>query len=93
MRVQEVAHNIFVLPREHRARGIYQHAAGLHARRKTGENVALNGRQTRKLRRIFEADLRLLADDAQTGARHIGQHHVHRSDQVRIRAAGIHRAR
>ena len=43
--------------------------------------------------RILEADLRLLADDAEAGARHIGQHYVHRAGQIRVRAAGIHRAR
>ena len=93
MRAQKIPHHILVLAREHRARRIHQHTARTHARCKALENVALDDRQLRERRRVFEADLRLLADNAQSRARHVRQHDVHRADQIGIRTAGIHRAR
>ena len=93
MRAQKIPHHILILAREHRARRIHQHTAGTHARCKALENVALNGRQLRERRRVFEADLRFLADHTQSRARHVRQHDVHRADQIGIRTAGIHRAR
>ena len=68
---QKTIGDVFVLLWQHRAGGVNQRAAGLYIASAVVHNGALDVRQCRKLLWILIADIRLLADDAKTGARHI----------------------
>ena len=77
MRAQEVLRHSLVFPAQDRAGAVEQHAAGADIFRLLRKNGTLQGGQLR--RGLVIADIRLFPDDAESGARHIGQHDVHRA--------------
>ena len=73
---QEGIRYLLVFLRQNGAGGIHQHAAGGHILGGVVQQRRLNHRQGEQIVCLFVADVRLLPDDAQTGAGSIHQHRV-----------------